>query len=217
MAAPRFFRDNGLSICLGGLALVSLGGHAWAGFCAQNQEHALHRLSPMSFGTYLTSAAFSSSLFENWESEFLQMALFVVLTVGLRQRGSAESKPLKEDPPRERPLRDAPWPMRRGGLWLKLYEHSLSLALFSLFLASFVAHWWASYHHYATEQAEHRAPLDHGFFGHLLDSQLWFESFQNWQSEFLSIAVLVLLTIFLREKGSAQSKDVAAPHGETGD
>ncbi len=216
MTVPSFWRANGLSLCFGGLALLSMMGHAWAGFLAENQQRVLHHLGPLLFSSYLTSSAFASSLFENWESEFLQMALFVVLTVKLRQRGSSESKPLEEERPTLHRLTDAPWPVRAGGLWRALYAHSLSLALFGLFFGSFVAHWLASFHQSAEQQGAHGQVLRHGPWGHLLDSQFWFESFQNWQSEFFSITMLVLLTIFLREKESAQSKDVSAPHSKTG-
>lgn len=217
MVQRSFWQNNGLSLTFGGLALASIGAHAWTGHLAENQDRLLHGAPLLDFLAYLISGAFASSLFENWESEFLQMALFVVLTVSLRQRGSSESKPFEAEPPRQRPLDEAPWPVRRGGVWKRLYEHSLSLALFFLFGASFIGHWCGSYSHYVAEQREHGRALEHGLGGHLLDSQFWFESFQNWQSEFFSIGMLVVLTIFLREKDSAQSKDVAAPHSETGD
>lgn len=211
-----FWRDNGLSLAFGGLTLLSIGGHAWAGFCA-DREARLEAGSPTrDLGSYLLSGEFSSSLFENWESEFLQMALFVVLTVVLHQRGSSESKPLEPPPPSNRPLDTAPWPVRRGGAWKRIYEHSLGLALFALFAASFIGHWHGSYQHYVVEQRLHGDPVEHSGWEHVLASQFWFESFQNWQSEFFSITVLVLLSIFLREKDSPQSKDVAAPHSETG-
>jgi hypothetical protein len=217
MAIPSFWRNNGISLAFGTLSLASLGGHAWAGLHAENAERLTKGSELLDLGSYLTSGVFTSSLFENWESEFLQMAFFVVLTVGLRQRGSSESKPLEEEPKPARQLQEAPWPVRRGGPWLRLYEHSLSLALFALFLVSFVAHWCGSYRHYIDEQLDHGRGPEHGIWGHVVDSRFWFESFQNWQSEFFSVTALVLLSIFLREKDSAQSKDVAAPHGETGD
>lgn len=146
------------------------------------------------------------------------MMLFVLLTVALRQKGSSESKPLEapQQPP-QFPLRDAPWSVRRGGIWLKLYEHSLSLALLGLFAISLFGHWRSSYDNYVEEARRTGEPVDHGLWQHWLDSEFWFESFQNWQSEFFSISVLVLLSIYLREKDSAQSKAVAAPHSHTGD
>jgi len=188
------------------------------GCAAENHERLLHSLSRLELWQYLRSGAFLSSLFENWESEFLQMALFVLLTVGLRQKGSSESKPLEEGPEPETTtaIADAPWPVRRGGVWLRLYEHSLSLALGALFAISFVGHWCGSYRSYVEKAARSGETIDHGLWQHLLDSEFWFESFQNWQSEFFSISVLVLLSIYLREKDSAQSKAVTAPHSQTG-
>lgn len=217
MPAPSLWRNHGLSLTFGTLTLLSMGAHAGAGLFAENDQRLMHGAQQLDLWHYLRSSAFASSLFENWESEFLQMGLFVVLTVGLRQRGSSESKPMEDESPVARELATAPWPVRQGGAWLRLYEHSLSIALFTLFLASFALHWYASFRHYVDQRREHAQPIEHDSLGHLVDSQFWFESFQNWQSEFFSIAALVVLTIFLREKDSAQSKDVAAPHSETGD
>jgi hypothetical protein len=167
-----------------------------------------------------TSSAvhFGEAVFENWESEFLQMGVFVVFTVFLRQKGSAESHPLEKDSSDSRPSRrhkDAPWPVHRGGLVLKVYERSLSLALFFLFFLSFALHAISGHIAHNEEQLAHGAePVSLG--GYLYTSQFWFESFQNWQSEFLSVVVLVVLSIFLRQKGSSQSKPVDHPHAETG-
>jgi hypothetical protein len=149
------------------------------------------------------------------------MGLYVVLTAYLHQKGSAESKALDqpeavdEDPRKARDRKDAPWPVRRGGLVLKLYEHSLSAVLFLLFILSFLLHAAGGAREYSQEQLLHGGePVS--MLGYLATSQFWFESFQNWQSEFLSIAVIVVLSIFLRERGSPESKPVAASHQETG-
>ena len=165
----------------------------------------------MGLTTYLQGGAFLSALFENWESEFLQMATYVVLTAMLFQRGSAESR--DPDAP-ERGNDDLPWRQRHPTLaWL--YGRSLGLVLASLFLTSFVLHWWFSVAAANEEAALHGREL-HTAVSYLADPQLWFESFQNWQSEFLSTAVLVVLSIFLRQRGSPESKPVAAGHSETG-
>ncbi len=215
---PSFWRRNSLSLAFGGLTLGSLLGHVLSGRAAENAERLAHGLKELGALDYVQSGGFRSSLFENWESEFLQMMLFVLLTVALRQKGSSESKPLGEPPaPQAFPLRDAPWPVRRGGTWLKLYEHSLSLALLGLFVMSMFGHWRSSYDSYVEKAARTGERVDHGLWQHWLDSEFWFESFQNWQSEFFSISVLVLLSIYLREKDSAQSKEVQAPHSHTGD
>lgn len=201
------------------LTLASLTGHALSGHAAENHERVQRGVTEIALSEYLRSGGFLSTLLENWESEFLQMLLFVVLTVALRQRGSAESRPLEEEdegPEEQAPLSKAPWPVRRGGAWLRLYEHSLSLALLGLFVASLLGHWRSSYQNYVEKAALRSEAVDHGLWEHWLDSEFWFESFQNWQSEFFSISVLVLLSIYLREKDSTQSKDVKAPHSHTG-
>ena len=159
--------------------------------------------------------------FENWESEYLQIGVYVLFTAFLYQRGSAESKdPDKREAVDEDPrqhLRDpeAPWPVRRGGVALKLYEHSLSLALFLLFLASFALHAWGGAREYSEERVAHGGEAV-STLGFVRMSRFWFESFQNWQSEFLAVASLAWLSIFLRQRGSPESKPVAALHGETG-
>jgi hypothetical protein len=160
-------------------------------------------------------------LFENWESEFLQMWAFVMLTAYLIQKGSPESRkpdevnPQDRDPALDRNKKDAPWPVRVGGAVRAIYSHSLGLALLALFIASFVLHWINSTRHAAEEAQAHGDPSP-TLMQHLGDAQFWFESFQNWQSEFLSTAVLIVLAIFLRERHSPESKPVGAPHSETG-
>ncbi len=217
----RFLRDNGLTTALFGIFLLTLGGMAWAGWLTQREELARHGAPAIDLASYILSADFLSALFENWESEFLQMAAYVIMTAMLFQRGSAESKdpdesnPEDADPAAERSKKDAPWPVRAGGLWLALYSYSLGIALGALFLLSFLVHWLQSAAA-ANEEAARHGEAAQTAFEYLLDPQLWFESFQNWQSEFLSTAVLVVLSIVLRFRGSPESKPVAAPHSATG-
>lgn len=205
-----------------GLFTLSALGQIVAGFRVHNDELAELGARTLSLGGYLTSGAFVEAVFENWESEFLQMAVFVLLTRSLRQLGSSESKPVSgsadvdEDPRLAQDRSDAPWAVKRGGLWLKLYEHSLSLALIALFLISFAGHALGGARAYSDEQALH-GHAGVSAVAYLATSQFWFESFQNWQSEFLSIGVLIYLSIYLRQRGSPQSKPVAAPHAQTGD
>jgi len=199
-----FLRDNGLTIALVVLFGMSIFGMAGAGFANFNEELAKHGDTPVSFMKYLKSGQFLSALFENWESEFLQMGVYVVLTAWLFQRGSAESR----DPdtiPEEQKLPPQSF----------LYSHSLGLTLFGLFVGSFVLHWYASAYASGKDAVRHGIQSV-GYFRYLFDPELWFESFQNWQSEFLSTAVLVVLSIFLREKGSPESKPVNAPDRQTG-
>ena len=171
-------------------------------------------------GEYLSSGHFFSATFENWESEFLQMLLFLVVSMFLFQKGSSESKDpdKKEEVDREPNPRkkNAPWPVKKGGFILSLYKHSLSLAFGILFLFSFLMHWFGSMKVYNQEQSLKHLPTETAV-QYLGNSRLWFESFQNWQSEFLSIFSIVLFSVFLREKGSPQSKPVDAPDSETGE
>lgn len=205
-----------------GLFVGSFIGQVATGFAVHNETRRDHRMPSLSFGGYLASGHFVEATFENWESEFLQMGLFVLLTVKLKQKGSSESKVLDgdddcdEDPSKHRDDPDAPWPVRRGGWVLWLYERSLTIALFAIFFASFALHalggWWEQ--NFENELVGKSAMSVWDFLG---SSSFWFQSFQNWQSEFLSVLALVVLSIYLRQKGSPQSKRVAAPHSETGE
>lgn len=217
-----WFRDNGLTLVLLSLFALSFVGQAFAGWASENAELADHGRAAIDLVGYLVSGAFLSSLFENWESEFLQMWAFVMLTAYLFQRGSPESKDPDEAAPQDRdPALDArkagaPAAVRIGGWARALYSHSLGLALLLLFIASFVLHFVNSARLAADEAGMHGKAASGGMLGHLGEAQFWFESFQNWQSEFLSTAVLIVLAIFLRERGSPESKPVAAPHAKTG-
>lgn len=212
----RFFRRNGLSLAVGFLFLVTyLGGQLFSGWRVHNEERAEHGEPPLSLAAYVVSAHFLEATAENWESEFLQMFVYVYITTFLVQKGSAESND-PDKPEEPRPVTaDSPWPVRKGGAWRALYAHSLSLAFAALFLVSFVLHALGS----ARLENEERAHLGRpplSVARHLAGAKFWFESFQNWQSEFLAIGSMVVLSIFLREKGSPESKALEAPHAETG-
>ncbi len=214
-------KNNSLSLVFFILFILTLVGQAVTGLKEHNQEMQEEGGQQLGMSQYLTSGHFLQSTFENWESEFLQMALFVVLTVFLYQKGSSESKdpeggkePVDKEPnPRKK---DAPWPVKQGGLIGDVYKHSLTLALFILFVLSFLLHWYGSLKDYNEEQMLKGEPVETAM-QYLGNSRLWFESFQNWESEFLSVFAIVILSIFLRQKGSPQSKPVDAPHSETGD
>ena len=218
----KFLYENSLVLVAFGLFLASWIGQFATGLVTYNDDQRAHGQPTVSAVEYLGEGHFIEVTFENWESEFLQMALFVVLTAALRQKGSPESKgldgpePVDADPRHAERRRDLPWPVRHGGLPLKLYEHSLSLALFLLFAASFALHAVGGAKEYNQEQLEHGEPAV-STLGYMGTPRFWFESFQNWQSEFLAVGVLVLLTVYLREKGSAQSKPVATPHWDQGE
>jgi hypothetical protein len=224
-AIRRFLRDNALSIVAFSVFAICLVGQIVAGRREYNNEQREHQQSPVGIAQYVRGGHFIEATFENWESEFLQIAAFVVLTALLRQKGSPESKKLTgeeevdEDPRdalRSREKRaKAPWAVLRGGIVLKVYEHSLSLALLLLFVLSFALHAVGGAAHYNEEQVAHGGEAL-STLTYIGTSRFWFESFQNWQSEFLSVGALFLLTVWLRERGSPQSKPVAAGHEETG-
>jgi len=215
-------RNHGLTIVLLVMFLFSILGQSIAGAATYNEEQRDHAGTPISWLGYLQTGHFVEAVFENWESEFLQMGVYVLLTAMLHQKGSAESKdldgkdPVDEDPRQAADKQHAPWPVRYGGITLRLYEHSLSISLLMLFVVSFLLHAAGGARVYSEEQLLHGGEAV-SMLGYLETSQFWFESFQNWQSEFLSIAVVVVLSIFLRERGSPESKPVAAPHEQTGE
>jgi len=217
----RFLRDNGLTIVLVMLTVGSLAGMFLAGWSVHNDELSQHAASPLGVAEYASSGHFLSAVFENWESEFLQMSAYVALTAFLFQRGSAESRdPDKPDPQPERNSSKAgraPHPSRSTlyGVGHTIYSYSLGIALFTLFVFSFVIHL-----RYSADEQNAQALL-HGedaktLAQHLTSAEFWFESLQNWQSEFLSTAVIVVLSIFLRFRDSPESKSVSARNRDTG-
>ena len=215
----KFLRNNGLSITFFLLFLFSLAGQAVTGLKEHNEETVEQGGQPVGFAEYLRSGHFLQATFENWESEFLQMALFLILSMFLYQKGSSESKdPDKEEEVDREPnprRKNAPWPVKRGGIWLAIYRHSLCYAFAILFIMSFLIHWRGSLRDYNEEQVLKHLPTETTL-QYLSNPRFWFESFQNWQSEFLSIFAIVVLSIFLREQYSPQSKPVDAPDSETG-
>lgn len=217
-----WMRHHGIVIVNTALFVVFLAGMSVTGWEVANQELTEHGLPSETFGAFLASGDFYEAVFENWESEFLQMGSYVLLTIWLFQKGSSESKPIgkaapqDEDPRRHRNDPTAPWPVRRGGAWLVLYENSLLILFATLFIASFIAHAIGGAAAYSEEQLQHGGNAVTAF-EYLSSSQFWFESFQNWQSEFMVVAVLAGAAVFLRQRGSPESKPAAAPHAETGD
>lgn len=213
-----FFYRNGLSIVVLALFISCLTAQLFSGWEEKNEERKENGKPPMALIQYMRSGHFIQATFENWESEFLQMALYVLLTVGLRQKGSAESKKLEGEEASDKPAKpndDAPWPVRKGGIWLSLYNNSLSIAFGLLFLLSFLAHFYGSLKNNNEERLDKNL-LPQSWNEYISGAQFWFESFQNWQSEFLSVASIVILSIWLRQKGSPESKPVDAPHSQTG-
>jgi hypothetical protein len=222
-AMHRVLRDNGLSIVLVGLFLAFWAGQSIVGHREHSADQREHGQAPLPYVNYIRSAHFWEATTENWESEFLQMFAYVMLTAMLFQRGSAESKDpdkkdeaVDRDPRKARNKPDAPWPVHRGGVALKLYEHSLSLSFLLIFVVSIVLHAAAGAAVYNEEQSAHGSADLVSIVQYAMTSRFWFESLQNWQSEFLAIAAMVVFSIFLRQRGSPESKPVDAPHRETG-
>lgn len=211
----RFLKNNSLSLVLGALFLLALTGQAVSGWLTYNDEQRQHAQQVANFADYLSNSHFLGAVFENWESEFLQMALFVGLTVFLRQKGSPESKPIdgKVAVDEVKITSRSPAAARRGGWMLRFYQNSLTLALMALFVLSMYGHLLAGAGEYNAEQLEHGGEVVTTA-EYLVTPRFWFESFQNWQSEFLSIAVLVVFAVYLRQKGSPESKPVGAAHSD---
>ena len=214
MKKPSFLYRNSLSIVFLSFMLMTLAGQYWFGYVELNKSLEEKGWGPVSLSGYFFTGHFIQSTFENWESEFFQMGLYVALTVFLRQKGSAESKSLegKEEVDKTPvPSPDAPWPVRKGGIYLAVYQYSLSIAFFILFWISFLLHAYGTWLDLKSEESNSMK-----FYEVFLNNRLWYESFQNWQSEFLSVASIVILSIYLRQKGSPESKPVDAPHSQTG-
>ena len=222
MKKRSFWRDNGLALAMLACFLVFVTGQTLTGWRDNNNDALLHHSATLSLGEYLLSGAFYEGLFENWESEFLQMGAYIVLTVFLFQRGSSESKDpdgsnaVDEAPDKHRGDKDAPGPVKTGGWKLALYKHSLSSVFFAAFFLSFVGHLIGGAKAYSDELKDYGhapvSPLEY-----LTTARFWFESLQNWQSEFLAMFCIVVASIYLREQGSPESKPVWAPHSKTGE
>lgn len=217
----KFFRYHGLTLVLLTMFVVTIGGQFVTGFHAYNEERIEKGQQPLSsLLDYAVTGHFISSVGENLESEFLQMAIFVWFTAFLYQRGSAESHPLpedetEEDKKKERVEQEYCRERRKKYpvIW-RLYENSMVLTLGFLFVFSFAIHMYGSFLQINEEKSlANQSAI--GLIGVLSESKFWFESFQNWESEFLSIAVIVFLSVYLRQKGSSQSKRMNSGHYDT--
>ena len=216
----KFFRENSLSIVLFALFFVFLIALSITGYLYENEEMAMHSQPSVSYLEYVTSGVFIEAVFENWESEFLQMGALVVLTIWLVQKGSADSKKLRgkndvDTSSRYSIIRASNWKTRKKAIGSMLYSNSLSIALFGLFLLSFLLHAFGGVAA-ANQEAEQHGQETMSVMEYVSSSQFWFESFQNWQSEFLAVALLLVLSVFLRQRGSPESKPVGESNDKTG-
>lgn len=208
----RFLKNNGLATAMFAIFAAAIIGMSFAGWSSENEDRVEHKQPVQSYGEYITSGSYIEAVFENWESEFLQMWALVILTVFLYQKGSTDSKALRGSAPQDASsrysiIRASSWRGRTKAIAHGLYAHSLGLALFGIFLVSFTLHAFGG------AQAYNELAVLHGgqtvsVLGYLGTSQFWFESLQNWQSEFLAVGALLVLSIYLRERGSQQSKPV---------
>jgi membrane protein implicated in regulation of membrane protease activity len=224
----RRIRENGLSIFFLLLFLGSLVGQAVAGHAAYNEEEIdISRLSgdqpdTISMGRYLTSSSFWRAVMENWQSEYLQFTMFLIVTVWLVQKGSVESKePGKEGRESDEEQQVGEHAKRNSPKWAKvegvrraIYENSLLIAMGLIWIASWFAQSVTGWSDYNSDQLAHK---DHtvSWAGYLTTSEFWETTLQNWQSEFLAVGSMAVLTIYLRQRGSPQSKPVGAPHDAT--
>jgi hypothetical protein len=219
----RWVRLRALLLVNLALFLLFLLGVLFTGHAHENEDLSDHDQPAQTLLQYAGSSSFGETVFENWESEFLQMGMYVLLTTFLVQKGSAESRPVDEPSPRDEDPRDhrddadAPWPVRRGSeLVLRLYENSLAIAFGIVFALSLWLHAVTGAGAYSEDQQLHGGEAVTAW-QYVRMSQFWFESFQNWQSEFLAVAAIIGGTVYLRQRSSSQSKPVHAPDAQTGD
>jgi hypothetical protein len=226
----RAIRDNGLSIFFLVLFLSAVVGQAIAGHAEYNQDQIAHakllgeQPDTLSLGRYLLSSDFGNALMENWQSEYLQFALYVMATIWLMQRGSTESKTEDElgaesdEDQRigEHAQPDSPEWAKLGGLRLWVFSNSLVLAMGLIFLLSWFAQSVTGHNVYNQDQVDHQQGGDQvSWLGYLGTANFWQATLQNWQSEFLAVGSMAILSVYLRQRGSTQSKPVGAPHAET--
>jgi hypothetical protein len=218
----RFLRDNSLSIACLLAFVISLVGQALAGQRAFNEDQLAHGGETVSLGRYLVSSSFGAAVLENWQSEFLQFTFFILATVWLVQKGSNESKPIDEvGLESDQRQRVGPYAEERSPRWAKtsgwrrrLYSHSLVLAMTLVFFGAWGTQSVTGWNEFNNEQREHDQPAV-AWAGYLSRPDFWEKTFQNWQSEFLAVGTMAVFTIYLRQRGSPESKPVGAPHDET--
>lgn len=218
----RFFRDNGLSIAFGVAFLLALVGQAIAGTADFNNRQLTNGGAPVGLVDYVLSADYAVDVTENWQSEYLQFFLFVMATIWLVQRGSPESKSLddiglesdeQQKVGRFATERSPAW-ARAGGWRAAVFSNSLGLTMAGLFLLSWLAQsvsGWSAFN--AERLADLEDPVSWG--GYLISADFWNRSLQNWQSELLAVGSMVVLSVYLRQRGSPESKPVGAPHAVT--
>ncbi len=219
----RWVFENSLSLFFFLLLAASLVGQSFAGQRVYNQEQLDHGGSAISWLEYVLSSHFGAAVMENWQSEFLQFTTFILATIWLVQRGSNESKsPEEVGVESDQKQRVRGYAEAASPAWAKvddfrrrLYENSLLIAMTAVFLASWIAQSVTAWREYNAERTDHESPpISYGEY--VVNADFWEKSLQNWQSEFLAVGVMAVFTIYLRQRGSPESKPVGAPHPETG-
>jgi len=216
----RYLRDNGLGLVFGVLFLLVLVGQGFAGHADHNQQQLAEGLEPVSLGRYLSSAAFAVDVAENWQSEYLQFFLYLLGTIWLFQRGSPESKPFHQlgtESDRDQRLgrhatEGSPSWVKAGGWRAAIFSRSLGILMGTIFLLCWLAQSVAGWAAYNSDQlAEREDPVD--WLAYVGSADFWNRTLQNWQSELLAVGSFAVLAVFLRQRGSPESKPVGAEHG----
>ena len=219
----HFARDNGLSLFFLGLFLAAVGAQSLAGQHAENADLGAHGSEAISWWTYVLSPSFGGALMENWQSEFLQFSLFIGATIWLVQKGSSESASLdeigKESDRRQLVGRYTPAKgpnvARRDDFRTRVYENSLLLVMTLIFVATWFAQSLNNWRVFNDDRESHSLSSI-SWDSYLLNADFWEKTLQNWQSEFLAVGAMVVFTVYLRQRGSPESKPVGAPHDDTG-
>jgi hypothetical protein len=219
----RWLRDNSLSLFFLALFLAALLGQSYAGHLEYNEELRSHDDPTVSWLRYVVSSQFGAAVMENWQSEFLQFSFFIAATIWLVQKGSNESKRLDdaglETDEQQRvgrhAARTSPGWARVKNWRYKLYSNSLLIVMTVLFFGSWFAQSVTNWTEFNSDQLDHQEPTV-SWLTYVGSANFWEKTLQNWQSEFLAVGTMVVFTIYLRQRGSPESKPVGAPHDETG-
>jgi hypothetical protein len=218
-----FARDNGLGLFFLAIFLVALALQSLTGWQDFNNGQLRHDGESIGYGRYLLSSEFGVAMLENWQSEYLQFALYITATVWLLQRGSPESKELGQaggESDREQKIGrhaddDSPLWARVGGLRTRVFSNSLLIAMGTIWVLSWLGQSITGRVAYNEERIEHhQSGLD--YVQYLGSADFWERTFQNWQSEFLAVGSMAVLAVYLRQRGSPESKPVGEAHGHTG-
>ena len=219
----RALRDHSLSLFFLAIFVATLVGQAIAGHAEYNNEAIAHSDETISFWRYVVSSDYGQAVMENWQSEYLQFTLFIFATVWLVQKGSPESKQVDamgteseaDQKIGEHAGPHSPSWARVRGIRLFLYSNSLLIVMTAIFLGSWFAHSVTGWSAYNAEQLDHDEETL-SWLQYLGSANFWESTLQNWQSEFLAVGSMAVLSIYLRQRGSPESKPVGAPHAATG-